>query len=115
MGTNYFVTFEPCHACGEQPDDIHIGKCSAGWRFLFHYHPTLYQNMDDFRMWLMGKHIKDEYGNDHTEKDFWAMVEERQTRIKRKDEPRVDARPPGSLYEGEFEMKGYRFQEGDFS
>jgi hypothetical protein len=115
MGTNYYVTFEPCFACGEQPDDVHIGKCSAGWRFLFRLHPNLYQNIDDLRLWLMGKRIKDEYGNNHTEEAFWGMVEERQRRIRRKDEPRCDAFPPGSLYDGEIEIAGYRFQEREFS
>lgn len=42
MGTNYYLNPEaPCVHCGlvERNENIHIGKLSAGWRFLFHAYP----------------------------------------------------------------------------
>lgn len=34
MGTNYYLRHNACGGCGRY-DDIHIGKQSAGWSFLF--------------------------------------------------------------------------------
>jgi hypothetical protein len=66
------------------------------------------------RAWLLGKEIRDEYGAKVEYDDFWAMVEKKQS-IKREDEPRIDARPPGALYDGEYEVGGYRFDTNEFS
>jgi len=35
MGTNYYVKSETCESCGHKPEQLHIGKLSAGWEFVF--------------------------------------------------------------------------------
>lgn len=38
MGTNYYVTIDPCDKCGRSDQKLHIGKRSCGWSFHFQYH-----------------------------------------------------------------------------
>lgn len=38
MGTNYFWRDQPCGTCGRY-DEVHVGKSSAGWSFMFRAHP----------------------------------------------------------------------------
>ena len=34
MGTNYYLRYNFCPYCGRY-DEVHIGKASAGWKFVF--------------------------------------------------------------------------------
>ena len=34
MSTNFYLRAKPCDKCALSPPDIHLGKRSAGWRFL---------------------------------------------------------------------------------
>jgi len=62
--------------------EIHIGKSSVGWQFLFnhnnwkYYQPTQ-ESINDFlqREILAGGAFIDEYGEKVSLKDFWDMVE----------------------------------------
>lgn len=104
MGTNYY-------AVKKQPtvfDDgcIHIGKSSAGWRFLFHdcewFHTFpqvkkfLEDNADDYV-------ILDEYDEQHGIDDFLNIVAEQQ-KTRNKDD----------FAYGVKNIDGYRFCEGEF-
>lgn len=70
MGTNYYVKTErkgPCPTCGHEPDNepLHIGKSSAGWKFLFAPYPEL--GLTSWAAWqayLRDKTIEDEYGQE---------------------------------------------------
>lgn len=35
MGTNYYLRYNICDCCNRY-DELHIGKSSGGWQFLFH-------------------------------------------------------------------------------
>lgn len=35
MGTNYYIQSPKCECCGQAKEDVHIGKQSFGWAFLF--------------------------------------------------------------------------------
>lgn len=104
MGTNYY-------AVKKQPtvfDDgcIHIGKSSAGWKFLFHdcewFHTFpqvkkfLEDNTDDYV-------ILDEYDEQHSIDDFLDVVAEHQ-KTENKDD----------FEYGVKNIDGYRFREGEF-
>lgn len=67
MGTNYYLSANPCPHCGRGPDRLHIGKSSAGWCFGLHVIPELEINsLDDWRKaWgKPGAKIVNEYGDD---------------------------------------------------
>ncbi len=63
MGTNFYIAQDPCEHCGRGGENIHIGKRSGGWKFLF----ARFQEIDTSSKWFAfieksdGK-IRDEYG-----------------------------------------------------
>jgi len=70
MGTNYYTKMEPeqpCAECGHVPnvEEVHIGKSSGGWVFMFNQHPVV--NMESAQSWYdfikdNNYQIFDEYG-----------------------------------------------------
>ena len=79
MGTNYYVD-----GVGPDPDSgearLHIGKASAGWRFLFHEVTYGDRVLDSARAWykfLYGREIVDEYGECVTREDLFAWIDRR--------------------------------------
>lgn len=52
MGTNYYLKSKPCETCGHCQTELHIGKSSMGWRFLFrsYNYETKINSFDD---WLL--------------------------------------------------------------
>lgn len=61
------------------PQKIHIGKRSAGWRFLFNHNDwRYYKTIDDLIVFLDQCEITTEYGEILSFKDFWSDVTERQ-------------------------------------
>lgn len=64
------------------PQKIHIGKRSAGWRFLFNHNDwRYYKTIDDLIVFLGQCEITTEYGEILSFKDFWTDVTERQERM----------------------------------
>ena len=62
MGCNYYVS-ETCPHCGHV-QEFHIGKSSAGWVFSLHVIPEKSINsLADWKSFLKGKTIYDEYGD----------------------------------------------------
>lgn len=101
MGMNYYIKKEKCQSCGHQPEQIHLGKSSWGWRFKFQYnHGDYYSDIDELKKWLVGKKIVDEDGEEIDHKKFWAMVEDHQ-------KERIEGY--GAL------LDGYEFIDGEFS
>lgn len=82
-------------------DQIHLGKSSAGWRFLFNHNDwKYYQDIGDMVMWLNDYQIFDEYGEDHTGEEFWKMVANKQ-----QETPAVrKGNPDWYVLKGEFEF-----------
>lgn len=81
MGTNYYVTIAPCKCCGRGAEDIHIGKSSAGWKFLFQRHGLL--GLTTKAAWVNFLRankgaIKDEYGERVTAASLISLIEAKQ-------------------------------------
>ena len=86
MGTNYYTEIEACECCGRRAEDLHIGKSSSGWRFLFQSHRHL--GLDSRAAWeayllkaeaKAGENIiTDENGVDHSVAEFFTMVDRMQ-------------------------------------
>jgi len=77
MGTNYNAIYDKCGRCGRS-EQIHIGKLSGGWEFMFRAHcePQL-ESVADRRRWLKesGAEVRSEYGDSLSGDDFWALIE----------------------------------------
>lgn len=55
------------------PEDIHIGKRSGGWKFLFNANnfEYFYTNKESLIEWLKSGQIIDEYNQKYTFEEFW--------------------------------------------
>lgn len=78
MGTNYELYYNKCQCCGRS-DSIHIGKSSAGWRFIFQKHEGVVENIAQLKELTAKGEIVDEYGRTISNEDFWKLVEAKQT------------------------------------
>lgn len=88
MGTNYYAVEKKFSL---HRNIIHIGKSSAGWKFLFHGYqnyeyawdksPINLNSLEDWKKFLMNKEygILDEYDEEISYEDFFKKVEEKQT------------------------------------
>lgn len=124
MGTNYYVRHEACKECGRAAQDIHIGKSSFGWQFLF---APLERRDDDgiyswkqWREYLVGKKIVDEYGQGISLPAFIELVESKQSSgVCALTASRAQYGPYGPEERARLEYKdedGYRFSTtADFS
>lgn len=82
MGTNYTWRHAECRCC-ERYEELHIGKSSGGWEFMFRGHRELEgdptQNIESWADWKQrirseGRVI-DEYGTPMPTEEFIQMVE----------------------------------------
>jgi hypothetical protein len=76
MGTNYYVKDDSNNF------ELHIGKNSVGWEFLFHAHETPFlhsaQQLSTFLRFVeIIPHVGvyNEYGEEVSIDDFWTMVD----------------------------------------
>ena len=112
MGTNYYAV-ERKFAIHR--NIIHIGKSSAGWKFLFQGYqdyeldwnkPHISINsLDDWKKFLTNKNygILDEYDDEISYENFFKMVEEKQS-----EENKANFKYCANI-------NGYRFSYSDFS
>lgn len=108
MGTNYYVRENECKTCGRH-DEIHLGKSSMGWQFIFQYNGgKYYKTIKEMRRWLVGKQIFDENDDEILNKDFWILVKVKQTKSNRKH---IDA--VNDAYA--LNIGGYTFIDSEFS
>lgn len=80
MGTNYYTPASgPCDCCGQETTkELHIGKSSAGWCFSLHVIPEMNLNtLDDWKAFLRGKRIYDQYDNFVKYDDLMEIITER--------------------------------------
>lgn len=105
MGTNYYVTPDPCPTCG-RGETLHIGKASAGWKFGFaQYDEPELRTAAQWFAYLQapGREIHNEYGERILADDLAKMIRDRQ------DEKRGGT---ANYYE-RFDPEGYRFITSD--
>ena len=82
MGTNYYAKIDECGHCGRGQEALHIGKSSAGWAFSLRVHPELSINdWSDWKIFLIGKAITDEYGSRVSFSDLEDTVIRRKIKI----------------------------------
>lgn len=81
MGTNYYLIRSECPTC-KRHDKLHIGKSSAGWRFIWHGMPDSDPPIVTNKDWIAflkasvaaGDVIRDEYERKYEVDAFVAMV-----------------------------------------
>jgi len=77
MGTNYYLETDFCPCCGTPKLNIHIGKSSCGWKFLFHKQPCI-NDFEDVKRIIHRGRLIDEYGSQISTEEFLKMVEVKQ-------------------------------------
>lgn len=110
MGTNYYaVRKEPCLYDRE----IHLGKSSAGWLFLFHETDEIH-TFPQFVKWLEDNVDTGNYVIfDECERQI--TKEELLKKIERKQKSRRCKNNPDNFKYGFKNVDGYRFSDKDFS
>ena len=114
MSTNYYLRYNICECCNRF-DEIHIGKSSYKWRFLFRGYDDFSPVLQTYDQWFefIGDQlyrdtaeIVNEYGKIVQFGDFVEMVEDKQkdpeNKIHNFDNNYVDVR-------------GYNFSNREFS
>ena len=77
LGTNYYLEYNKCKKCGRS-DTLHIGKSSAGWKFLFHKIPNKAESFPQWIFLLEKGTIRDEYDREYTFAEFLNLVRNKQ-------------------------------------
>lgn len=96
MGTNYYVRRRLTddekenlkHLLDEDkidevrdslPEEVHIGKSSMGWRFLFnHNNWEYYKTIEDLKEFISNNNFYNEYGSTVDPEEFWKDVYNRE-------------------------------------
>lgn len=96
MGTNYYaipkatddlklkiiqavINNEMDRLKGLIPHQIHIGKSSSGWPFLFNHNDwEYYKSFDELKTFLNGCEITDEYGRPESAEELLTFIEQKQ-------------------------------------
>lgn len=115
MGTNFYAKTNRCKTCGHKPEDIHLGKSSAGWQFTFQYNRgKYYKNVGEMKEWLKGKVIRNEYGQRISRLAFWRMVKDKQTPKNKNHAKEMHKQYPNSR-KVDLIIEGYSFTNCEFS
>ena len=102
MGTNYYG-IKKSKKFTWNVKKIHIGKSSAGWKFLFYHYDELPMDFEKIKKIIREKYdIYDEYDRFISLDDFIEMVEEKQKNKDNKDHYGLDNN-------FKLDSKGYNF------
>ena len=74
MGTNYYLRKPQCKKCGRGNEEIHLGKKSAGWKFLFHKTNEI-KDFDSFCEYIKTGEIYDEYDRKISVENLLDIIE----------------------------------------
>ena len=89
MGTNYYLKRNICNECGRY-DELHVGKSSAGWRFIFRRYDDV-RNVEDWKQLMKENEFWNEYGEKVEYEWFWELVHNKQSgRIHHYDSELID-------------------------
>lgn len=77
MGTNYYLETDFCPCCGKPKSKIHLGKSSAGWKFLFRKTDCV-KSYDDFLEFIKKGVIVDEYNVPIPEFEMIDLIQTKQ-------------------------------------
>lgn len=111
MGTNYYLHRQTpedlCQHCGRGRayEEVHIGKSSGGWKFLFNsdeYQITTYKCWQKELTKPENKdHIYDEYGRKISPEELFKLIENKQKDDRGRpdiNEPYTNPDPEGYLF-----------------
>ena len=125
MGTNYYFRKhigEKCCHCGrgDEYKELHVGKSSAGWKFLFN---PLHDEFKSFKDWkktldASPNRLFGEYGRNVSLEKFYELVESKQNGWDIKDyRKEYPSHVSGSDLDSEYyDKEGYRIAKfSDFS
>lgn len=104
MGTNYYAIKKKPRIL-KVYDSIHIGKSSAGWKFLFKENDE-YHNFEEFKKWITTQNdyiFKDEYNQEIKSTELLKLIEKLQQENNKDD------------FTYDKNINGYRFYDKDFS
>ena len=119
MGTNYHLRYNICNKCNRY-EELHIGKSSYKWKFLFHSikKEDLTTDLITYDQWVdflkietenNGSKIFDEYGREIELEELLSLVTEKQCDKGHE----FDDTKLASLYHTD--VKGYDFCTKEFS
>lgn len=125
MGTNYYVHTPPCEKACEHcsaSEQLHLGKSSGGWRFLFQADED-WPREDAHKLWMeraKSGEIRDEYGDTVTLDELLALVAAKQGgRSHTAYDPEMQRVHGAALYDSlrasDFECEGFDFCGRSFS
>lgn len=104
MGTNYYAVKKKPRII-KIYDKIHLGKSSAGWKFLFHEQEQ-YHNFEEFKNFILNNDeyvIKDEYDRVIDPLELIKLINDKQKENNPED------------FKYDKNVNGYRFNNHDFS
>lgn len=108
IGTNYYAVKKKPRIV-EVYDELHLGKSSAGWKFLFN-ECEQFHNFDEFKEFILNNKeyvIKDEY-------DRIIQAQELLDLIERKQNDEI-CKNNSENFKYSKNIEGYRFSDRDFS
>jgi hypothetical protein len=139
MSTNFYIRYNICNQC-DRYDEIHLGKSSAGWKFLFHEIKASFPlpkwnkdvkkllknsiieyikldsfiDIENFLLKYCPKYIKifDEYEEEISVKDFLELVKSKQDNKSHIHYCNEHNFPLDDYFMDE---SSYEFSKGDFS
>lgn len=76
MWTNYYIREKICECC-ERFDEEHIWKSSGGRDFTIHHQIDKYNSWSEFKRYLKGKRIFDEYDEEVSIEDFIQLLKDK--------------------------------------
>ena len=79
MGTNYYAYKDTCPHCKRPMEKVHLGKCSYGYKLLFHKSEYI-KNFNDFCDFINENEIYDEYNERVNPSDLLELIENIQKR-----------------------------------
>lgn len=121
MGTNYYVHTPTCaNACEHcsASEQLHLGKSSMGWRFIFQAEPE-WPRDQAYSLWLERAktgEIRDEYGQPITLDDLLAFIATKQDGQSHVGiRPQMSSAVYASMQEADFLCDGHDFCDRHFT
>lgn len=110
---NYHAHFDVCQHCGHPKEVLHIGRLSAGWKFVFHGYPERgIRSFEDWKKILENPNVTISDGDAYpiAFADFVKLVELRQMPITARCHVRL-ANEDGDFYH---DARKYDFCDAEF-
>lgn len=111
MGMNYYLKSDECPCCGSTKVNLHIGKQSCGWKFLFRAH--IYPPVESYKDWLTlinvpGFNVYDEQDEQMVKEGFLESI----NHVQSSDLKNVEEGYDNRFY---LDEDGYNFCTTEFS